>query len=145
MESFRAAKLRSRISVVLLTVSLSIVLSAYSALPKQTVAVTPSTRTQSASSTTSAPATAQVPPTAIHPPSTMTKQTSPAQESNSVIVYVTKTGEKYHRGGCRYLSKSKIQISLKDAKARGYDPCSVCKPQTSRDMIYGASVPIDPP
>jgi competence protein ComEC len=42
------------------------------------------------------------------------------------IVYVTATGECYHRGGCRYLSKSHIPIRLKTAKARGYRPCRVC-------------------
>jgi hypothetical protein len=44
------------------------------------------------------------------------------------IVYITRTGSKYHRASCRYLSKSMIPISLKDAKARGYTPCSVCQP-----------------
>lgn len=43
-------------------------------------------------------------------------------------VYITKTGAKYHSGTCRCLSKSKIPISLKDAKRRGYDPCGICKP-----------------
>ena len=43
-------------------------------------------------------------------------------------VYITETGECYHRAGCRYLSHSKIPISLKDAKAQGYRPCSVCDP-----------------
>lgn len=43
-------------------------------------------------------------------------------------VYITKTGAKYHSGACRCLSKSKIPISLKDAKRRGYDPCGICKP-----------------
>ena len=46
------------------------------------------------------------------------------------IVYITKTGEKYHRGDCRYLKKSKIEITLKDAKKKGYEPCKVCKPPT---------------
>jgi hypothetical protein len=46
----------------------------------------------------------------------------------SSTVYITRTGEKYHRSGCRYLSSSKIAISLADAKARGYTPCSVCDP-----------------
>ncbi len=45
------------------------------------------------------------------------------------IVYITKTGSKYHRGNCRYLSKSKIPISLKDA-VLSYSPCSVCNPPT---------------
>jgi len=46
----------------------------------------------------------------------------------AVTVYITKSGSKYHRTGCRYLSKSMIPISLKDAKERGYTPCKVCKP-----------------
>ena len=43
-------------------------------------------------------------------------------------VYVTKTGEKYHRANCGYLRQSKRAISLSDAKAAGYTPCSRCKP-----------------
>lgn len=43
-------------------------------------------------------------------------------------VYITKTGEKYHRAECRYLSKSKIPIKKSDAIAKGYEPCKVCKP-----------------
>jgi hypothetical protein len=43
-------------------------------------------------------------------------------------VYVTKTGKKYHRSGCGYLSHSKRAIELSDAKAAGYTPCSRCKP-----------------
>lgn len=49
------------------------------------------------------------------------------QPSDDVTVYVTRTGAKYHRGGCRYLSKSMIPMSLKDAKQR-YSACSVCRP-----------------
>jgi hypothetical protein len=49
-------------------------------------------------------------------------------QTKEQTVYITKTGKKYHTASCRYLSKSKIPISLKDAKANGYTPCSVCKP-----------------
>lgn len=49
-------------------------------------------------------------------------------EPIGTVVYVTKTGEKYHKGNCRYLSMSKIEISLEDAVKIGYEPCSVCKP-----------------
>ena len=45
-----------------------------------------------------------------------------------IIVYITKTGKKYHRWGCRYLRKSCIPISLTEAKRRGYTPCKICKP-----------------
>jgi hypothetical protein len=57
---------------------------------------------------------------------------SPAQQKQTPtkeqIVYITDTGKKYHTATCRSLAKSKIPISLKDAKAQGYTPCSVCKP-----------------
>ena len=43
-------------------------------------------------------------------------------------VYITRTGKRYHRDGCRYLATSKIPISSKDAKAKGYTPCKVCHP-----------------
>lgn len=43
-------------------------------------------------------------------------------------VYITNTGEKYHRDGCRYLKKSQIAISRSDAIAQGYGACSVCNP-----------------
>lgn len=45
-----------------------------------------------------------------------------------ITVYITRTGKKYHRAGCRYLSKSMIPISIKEAKRRGYGPCSACNP-----------------
>ncbi|WP_224994314.1 hypothetical protein [Cesiribacter sp. SM1] len=48
--------------------------------------------------------------------------------SSLQTVYVTKTGSKYHEDGCRYLSKSKIETTVKDARAKGYEPCKVCKP-----------------
>ncbi|WP_026883371.1 histone H1-like repetitive region-containing protein [Clostridium akagii] len=49
-------------------------------------------------------------------------------QNNEYTVYITKTGDKYHRAGCRYLSKSQIAISKSDAIGSGYSPCSVCNP-----------------
>jgi hypothetical protein len=43
-------------------------------------------------------------------------------------VYVTRTGKKYHRDGCRHLVKSRLPITLREAKQHGYTPCKVCKP-----------------
>jgi micrococcal nuclease len=54
----------------------------------------------------------------------------PQLTSDDNAVYITKTGKKYHRDGCRYLSKSKIPISLEDAVSR-YSPCSVCNPPST--------------
>jgi hypothetical protein len=43
-------------------------------------------------------------------------------------VYVTRTGTKYHRPNCQYLSKSCSPLSLEEAKRRDYELCSVCRP-----------------
>lgn len=51
-----------------------------------------------------------------------------ADNVKDITVYITKSGGKYHADGCRYLSKSKIPISLSEAKGEGYTPCKVCKP-----------------
>ena len=55
---------------------------------------------------------------------------APAEPSPSPVqsetVYITQTGKKYHRAGCRHLQKSQIPISLDDAKAKGYTACKSC-------------------
>ena len=58
------------------------------------------------------------------------QQPSPAkkEQPKSQTVYITRTGKKYHADGCRYLSRSRVPIALKDAKARGFTACSVCRP-----------------
>jgi endonuclease YncB( thermonuclease family) len=54
-------------------------------------------------------------------------QVDVAAEPVEGTVYVTRTGSKYHRSSCQYLRRSRIPISLKDAR-QSYEPCSVCKP-----------------
>jgi len=44
------------------------------------------------------------------------------------IVYITKSGTKYHLENCTTLKGNKIPIKLTEAKAKGYLPCKVCKP-----------------
>ncbi len=65
------------------------------------------------------------------PPITSTESIENTTDTDSIdskeIVYITQTGKKYHRDGCRYLNQSKIAISLKKARKK-YDACSVCKP-----------------
>lgn len=48
-------------------------------------------------------------------------------ETTETTVYITKTGKKYHRAGCSYLKKSKIPISLSEAR-QSYGPCGRCNP-----------------
>lgn len=55
-------------------------------------------------------------------------QPQPKPELGADTVYITKTGTKYHRAGCRHLARSSIPISRKDAEARGYAPCKTCNP-----------------
>lgn len=63
-----------------------------------------------------------------------TKATTPKTTSSSAaivvpqpgIVYITKTGSKYHESGCKYLKKSKNDIPLAETIALGYEPCKVC-------------------
>lgn len=43
-------------------------------------------------------------------------------------VYITRTGKKFHRNGCRSLSRSKIPIKRADALAGGFSACKVCRP-----------------
>ncbi len=52
---------------------------------------------------------------------------STKEEKKEETVYITKTGKKYHREGCRYL-KSSIPLDKNEAIARGYGACKVCNP-----------------
>lgn len=49
-----------------------------------------------------------------------------ASDDDSAVVYITDSGNKYHRANCSYLKKSKHEISLSDAISQGYEPCSRC-------------------
>ena len=50
-----------------------------------------------------------------------------AQDTTEATVYVTRTGECYHRAGCSSLRMSKIPMPLSQAKQR-YRPCLRCNP-----------------
>lgn len=47
---------------------------------------------------------------------------------DDATVYITDTGDKYHREGCRHLDESRHALGLLDAKAGGYGPCRTCAP-----------------
>lgn len=49
------------------------------------------------------------------------------QPAQGQTVYVTDTGECYHRASCSSLRYSKHPISLKEAR-QDYRPCSRCRP-----------------
>jgi len=52
----------------------------------------------------------------------------PVAEPSSDTVYVTKTGERYHRAGCSSLSRSSIAMGRQAAIDAGYRACSNCSP-----------------
>ncbi len=55
---------------------------------------------------------------------------APADQSSGYakedIVYVTKSGKKYHKENCPYLKSTKIMVSLEQALMEGKKPCSKC-------------------
>lgn len=53
---------------------------------------------------------------------------STSREAWDTTVYITDTGNRYHRWGCQYLRLSYTATKLSTAKERGYTPCSVCNP-----------------
>ena len=65
-------------------------------------------------------------------------QGSAAAYNGDVLVYVTNTGECYHRDGCSYL-KSRIEMTLENAVSSGYYGCSRCSPpELGIDSEYDA-------
>jgi len=64
----------------------------------------------------------------LAPPVAAHQARAAQRDQQTQTVYITRTGKKYHREGCRYLASSKIAINLKDSKAAGYTACKVCHP-----------------
>lgn len=64
--------------------------------------------------------------------------------AGSDTVYITETGEKYHRRSCSTLSRSKnlTALTIDQAIARGKEACKVCKPggsSTSSSSVSGST------
>lgn len=50
-------------------------------------------------------------------------------DDSSPIVYITHSGDKYHKSRCTYIRKSDaVDISLNKAEKLGYSRCSDCRP-----------------
>ena len=56
-----------------------------------------------------------------------TSESTELDPSENMTVYVTRTGKKYHLDGCSFLRRSKIEVSLAEAK-QNYNPCGRCNP-----------------
>jgi hypothetical protein len=44
------------------------------------------------------------------------------------VVYITASGDSYHRKDCRHLKTSKLKTTREDAEKAGKNPCKICKP-----------------
>jgi competence protein ComEC len=60
--------------------------------------------------------------------STDGNETEDTSDSNDTVVFITRTGRRYHNDGCRHLSQSKIETTLSAAKAQGLTACGTCRP-----------------
>lgn len=77
--------------------------------------------------------TAEIPENAIQPEKTPVQEEAPIVETpttEDIKVFITETGSKYHRAGCRHLKDSKFETTLKKATSQGYGACGTCKPPT---------------
>ena len=53
---------------------------------------------------------------------------TPPTVADSVIVYFSGNGKKFHRENCRYTTDKSIPIPRSEAISKGMEPCKVCKP-----------------
>ena len=49
-------------------------------------------------------------------------------DTKNETVYITRTGKKFHREGCRSLNQSSIPIKRSESISKGYQACKVCRP-----------------
>jgi hypothetical protein len=67
---------------------------------------------------------------ALFSPVSPAPETAPDSTSSHATtdctVYITRTGHRYHRAGCRYLRHSSFAMSRSQAIAHRYTPCLIC-------------------
>lgn len=83
-------------------------------------------RTDKATSTVTTKSTVKTAAKATTPRTA--KAATRVDNNDSQTVYITGTGSKYHRAGCRHLKSSHL-ISKADAINAGYTPCGTCCPE----------------
>jgi hypothetical protein len=69
-----------------------------------------------------APAPAEAEQALPEPPAPAAKPAPKPPKKVEATVYATRTGSKYHRDGCRYLKKSRIPMTVDEAKSMGLEP-----------------------
>ncbi len=51
------------------------------------------------------------------------------ESQNDQMVYITASGKKYHKLGCRYLMGNYSGVTVEEAKRKGLEPCNLCYPK----------------
>ena len=64
--------------------------------------------------------------TPLTPPTILAQSRNSAEQQKECTVYITRTGARYHKAGCRYLRYSQFAVTRSEALSRGYTPCKVC-------------------
>lgn len=92
------------------------------------------------------PTPTPITPTPITAPaSPPSSEAGPANaEAQSVTVYVTRTGDKYHTAGCSYLRSSSSPLPLAEALKK-YTACSRCHPPVAEPANISPSSQDPPP
>ncbi len=67
-------------------------------------------------------------PAPLSTPISYNNKIIPKQNDSEDTVYITPTGNKYHRERCRTIKETKTAVSRSTAIANKYKPCGVCKP-----------------
>lgn len=95
--------------------------------PKAAANDAPQTNKPAAEPTPEPPQEAAVEPvTPSRPVEEAPVYTPSSTNEQGYTVYITNTGSKYHRAGCRHLKASQIAIDINDAIAQGYTACKNC-------------------
>jgi len=55
-------------------------------------------------------------------------------DEEEIIVFITRTGDRYHIESCRY-ARNSTSIILTEAISNGYIPCITCSPPTIEELI----------
>lgn len=62
----------------------------------------------------------------LAPASAAPRQPVSPSQKKECTVYITRTGKRYHREGCRYLRGGAVAMTREEALKRGLSPCHVC-------------------
>lgn len=66
-------------------------------------------------------------PIEITMPAQQTTASAPVEEPQSEVVYITKSGKRYHKADCRHIAgHDVIEKTIAEAEEDGYTPCKDC-------------------